>query len=55
MSFLFGKEGMNMGNTKASGVYPCYKNQFSVGATKESATGIADAESFSVSLIRKDG
>lgn len=39
-----------MGNTKASGVYPCYKNQFSVGETKESATGIADAESFSVSF-----
>lgn len=39
-----------MGNTKTSGVYPCYKNQFSVGASKESATGIADAETFGVSF-----
>lgn len=38
-----------MGNTK-TGVYPCYENQFSIGDTKESATGIADAESFSVSF-----
>lgn len=35
---------------KKTGVYPCYENQFKVGDTKESATGIADAESFSVSF-----
>lgn len=33
-----------------SGVFPCYENQFSIGDDKESATGIADAESFSVSF-----
>lgn len=35
---------------KQSGVYPCYENQFKIGATKETATSIADAESFSVSF-----
>lgn len=33
-----------------SGVYPCYENQFQAGATKTTATSIADAESFSVSI-----
>lgn len=33
-----------------TGVYPCYENQFQLGDTKEAATGIADAESFSVSF-----
>lgn len=33
-----------------TGVFPCYENQFKVGATKESATIIADMESFSVSF-----
>lgn len=41
---------MSNTNTKKTGVYPCYENQFSIGDTKESATGIADAESFSVSF-----
>lgn len=31
-----------------SGVYPCYKNQFKVGATKADSTTIADMETFSV-------
>ena len=39
-----------MPNSKKTGVYPCYENQFRIGDTKESATGIADAESFSVSF-----
>ncbi len=34
----------------ASGVYPVYENQFIIGATKDSATSIADMESFSVSF-----
>ncbi len=34
----------------ATGVYPCYKNQFQVGATKENSTNIADMESFGVSF-----
>lgn len=33
-----------------TGVYPCYENQFKVGETKESATSIADMETFSVSF-----
>lgn len=33
-----------------TGVYPCYKNQFQVGATKEAATQIADMETFGVSF-----
>lgn len=35
---------------KKTGVFPCYENQFQLGADKESATGIKDAESFSVSF-----
>lgn len=38
-----------MGNKK-TGVFPCYENQFQIGDAKEGATGIADAESFSVSF-----
>lgn len=34
----------------ATGVYPVYNNQFTLGATKESATTIADMETFSVSF-----
>lgn len=33
-----------------TGVFPCYKNQFQVGAQKTGATSIADMESFSVSF-----
>lgn len=33
-----------------SGVYPCYDNQFQVGATKETATTIADMVTFGVSF-----
>ena len=33
-----------------TGVYPVYKNQFRVGATKTDATAIADMETFSVSF-----
>lgn len=33
-----------------SGVYPVYENQFKIGADKESATSIADMETFSVSF-----
>lgn len=33
-----------------TGVYPCYKNQFQAGATKETATSIADMETFGVSF-----
>lgn len=35
---------------RTSGVYPCYENQFKIGATSESTTAIADMESFSVSF-----
>lgn len=35
---------------EVSGVYPVYKNQFKIGATSESATSIADMETFSVSF-----
>lgn len=35
---------------KKTGVFPCYENQFQLGDTKEGATGIADAETFSVSF-----
>lgn len=35
---------------KTTGVYPVYENQFKIGATKETATGIADMETFSVSF-----
>lgn len=34
----------------AEGVFPCYKNQFLIGATKASAAPIAECESFSVSI-----
>ncbi len=37
-------------SNKTTGVYPVYKNQFVVGATKEAATPIADMETFSVSF-----
>lgn len=37
-------------NTAFSGVYPCYENQFKVGAASDSATAIKDMESFSVSF-----
>lgn len=33
-----------------TGVYPVYENQFKIGANKESATTIADMETFSVSF-----
>lgn len=33
-----------------TGVFPVYENQFKVGANKESATAIADMETFSVSF-----
>ena len=33
-----------------TGVYPVYENQFKVGASKETATGIADMETFGVSF-----
>ena len=33
-----------------TGVFPCYENQFQVGASKETATAIADMETFSVSF-----
>ena len=33
-----------------TGVYPCYENQFQVGAGSESATNIADMETFSVAF-----
>lgn len=33
-----------------SGVYPCYENQFKIGASSANATAIADMESFSVSF-----
>lgn len=35
---------------RTSGVYPCYENQFKIGAASESTTAIADMESFSVSF-----
>lgn len=33
-----------------TGVYPCYENQFKIGAASASASTIADMESFSVSF-----
>lgn len=33
-----------------TGVFPCYENQFQLGADKETATGIKDAETFSISI-----
>lgn len=38
------------GNTTQTGVFPVYENQFKVGAGKESATSIADMETFSVTF-----
>lgn len=38
------------GNTTKTGVFPVYENQFKVGADKESATAIADMETFSVTF-----
>lgn len=43
------RKEIRMAETR-TGVYPCYENQFQIGSTKEGATGIADAESFSVSF-----
>ncbi len=36
--------------SKKTGVYPCYENQFQVGASKEALNNIADMENFSVSI-----
>ena len=33
-----------------TGVYPCYENQFKIGAAKDSVTEIADMETFGVSF-----
>lgn len=33
-----------------TGVYPCYENQFKIGAAKEGSTAIADMETFGVSF-----
>lgn len=41
---------MIMPDTRSSGVYPCYENQFKIGAAANSASAIADMESFSVSF-----
>lgn len=38
------------GNTTQTGVFPVYENQFKVGEDKESATSIADMETFSVTF-----
>lgn len=35
---------------ETTGVYPCYENQFKIGASSTDATTIADMESFSVSF-----
>lgn len=35
---------------KAQGVFPCYKNQFKIGASRETAHTIAECESFSTSI-----
>lgn len=35
---------------KRTGVYPVYENQFNLGAAKDTATAIADMETFSVSF-----
>ena len=37
-------------SSKSTGVYPVYKNQFQIGATKETSTPIADMETFAVSF-----
>lgn len=36
--------------TTTSGVYPCYKNQFKIGAAQASAKSVADMESYSISI-----
>jgi len=36
--------------TAPAGVYPCYKNQFEIGADKDSTSPIADMENFGVSI-----
>lgn len=36
--------------SKKTGVYPCYENQFQIGASKENLHNIADMENFSVSI-----
>ena len=36
--------------TVPAGVYPCYKNQFKIGAAADSANTIADMETFGVSF-----
>lgn len=33
-----------------TGVYPVYENQFKIGGSKDSASSIADMETFSVSF-----
>ena len=38
------------GSATRTGVFPVYENQFKVGADKESATSIADMETFSVTF-----
>ena len=35
---------------KIAGVFPVYENQFALGEDKDSATGIADMETFSVAF-----
>lgn len=37
-------------STTRTGVYPVYENQFKVGKTKDTATSIADMETFNVSF-----
>lgn len=39
-----------MAETRESGVYPCYENQFKIGAAAGSVNTIADMETFSVSF-----
>ena len=36
--------------SKPTGVYPCYENQFKIGASADSAKAIADMETFGVSF-----
>lgn len=40
--------------TKNTGVLPCFKNTFLVGATKETATPISDIETFGVEFTYKE-
>lgn len=39
-----------MAGTNKTGVYPCYENQFKIGATSGTMNPIADMESFSVAF-----